>query len=192
MDDRGPSTLKKWPARPEDHGGGEGALYPPKAWNLLDGVAGENVRDHDGEQRNGERESCDQTAHHGRSSGLSLFAVTVRGSSAMPHRGQAPGPCCTICGCIGQVYSRCFEARWPVGSRAMPHFGQGPGFEESTSGCMGQVYCADAVVLGAAAMGISRGGRTVVGGRVRFEFLRASLAAKVPGATGMVEGGGGL
>ena len=29
------------------------------------------------------------------------------GSSAMPQIGQAPGPSCTICGCIGQVYLRC-------------------------------------------------------------------------------------
>src|SRR5260370_5795954 len=46
-----------------------------------------------------------------------------------------------------------------VGSRAIPHFGQGPGIGESTSGCMGQVYCADAVVLGAAAMGSRGAGR---------------------------------
>ena len=30
-------------------------------------------------------------------------AVTVTGSSAMPQIGQAPGPTCRICGCIGQV-----------------------------------------------------------------------------------------
>ena len=28
----------------------------------------------------------------------------IIGSSAMPHLGQAPGPSCTISGCIGQVY----------------------------------------------------------------------------------------
>ncbi len=31
-------------------------------------------------------------------------AVGVIGSSAMPHRGQVPGPTCRISGCIGQVY----------------------------------------------------------------------------------------
>ncbi len=30
-------------------------------------------------------------------------AVAVTGSSAMPQIGQAPGPACRICGCIGQV-----------------------------------------------------------------------------------------
>jgi len=28
----------------------------------------------------------------------------ITGSSAMPQIGQNPGPSCTICGCIGQVY----------------------------------------------------------------------------------------
>ncbi len=43
-------------------------------------------------------------------SGLAAAAVTVRGSSAMPQMGQAPGPSRTICGCMGQVYSvRSFE-----------------------------------------------------------------------------------
>src|SRR5207247_1519518 len=32
-------------------------------------------------------------------------AVTVRGSSAMPHLGHVPGPIWTTSGCIGQVYS---------------------------------------------------------------------------------------
>ncbi len=41
------------------------------------------------------------------SSGLSSPspAAIVRGSSAMPQIGQAPGPSRTISGCIGQVYS---------------------------------------------------------------------------------------
>src|SRR5580704_4921124 len=40
------------------------------------------------------------------SSGLGGSAeVTVRGSSAIPQIGQAPGPGRTISGCIGQVYS---------------------------------------------------------------------------------------
>ena len=84
-------------------------------------------------------------------SGLAALAVTVRGSSAMPQIGQAPGPSRTICGCMGQVYSVCSVADegW-VGSSAMPHLGQAPGFPESTSGCMGQVYCAEAGSLGAA------------------------------------------
>ena len=40
------------------------------------------------------------------SSGLGpSSSETVIGSSAMPHFGQAPGPCCTISGCMGHVYS---------------------------------------------------------------------------------------
>ena len=79
------------------------------------------------------------------SSGLAALAVTVRGSSAMPQIGQAPGWSRTICGCMGQVYSVCSDGEegW-VGSSAIPHFGQAPGFPASTSGCMGQVYSPDA------------------------------------------------
>jgi hypothetical protein len=41
------------------------------------------------------------------SSGLvsSASAVTVRSSSAIPHRGHTPGPLLTTSGCMGQVYS---------------------------------------------------------------------------------------
>src|SRR5664279_686080 len=85
------------------------------------------------------------------SSGFDSSAVTSRGSSAMPHIGQLPGPGRTICGCIGHVYSVCLAGAVTVtGSSAMPHFGQLPGPVCLISGCMGQVYSAcGAVVVGA-------------------------------------------
>src|SRR6266446_2151587 len=74
-----------------------------------------------------------------RSSGLSSSAVTLRGSRAMPHIGQLPGPARTICGCIGQMYSVLVaEDAGDSGSSAMPHFGQGPGASCRTSGHIGQ------------------------------------------------------
>src|ERR1700674_3164355 len=74
-----------------------------------------------------------------RSSGLSSSAVTVRGSSAMPQIGQFPGSARTICGCIGQVYSRLVAGRaGDSGSSAIPHLGQGPGPICRTSGHIGQ------------------------------------------------------
>jgi hypothetical protein len=76
-----------------------------------------------------------------RSSGLaSSSADTVRGSSAMPHMGQAPGASRTICGCIGQVHwvAVAFGAG-ASGSSAIPHLGQGPGPSWRTSGCIGHV-----------------------------------------------------
>lgn len=36
-------------------------------------------------------------------------AVTTFGSSAIPQIGHVPGPFCTICGCIGHVYSASSE-----------------------------------------------------------------------------------
>ena len=39
------------------------------------------------------------------SSGFSSFTDAVRGSRAMPHIGQVPGPICRTSGCIGHVYS---------------------------------------------------------------------------------------
>jgi hypothetical protein len=38
------------------------------------------------------------------SGSLASDASTATGSSAIPHRGQVPGPFCRISGCIGQVY----------------------------------------------------------------------------------------
>src|SRR6202171_1269448 len=60
-----------------------------------------------------------------RSSGLSSSTVTVRGSSAIPQIGQFPGSVRTICGCIGQVYSRLVAgSASDSGSRALPPFGK--------------------------------------------------------------------
>src|SRR5229473_420238 len=74
-----------------------------------------------------------------RSSGLSSSAVTVRGSRAMPHIGQLPGPARTICGCIGQMDSVLVAVGvGDSGSSTMPHFGQGPGPTCRTSGHIGQ------------------------------------------------------
>src|SRR6202521_233868 len=74
-----------------------------------------------------------------RSSGLSSSTVTVRGSSVIPQIGQFPGPARTICGCIGQVYSRLVAgSAGDSESSAIPHFGQGPGPNCRTSGHIGQ------------------------------------------------------
>ena len=70
-------------------------------------------------------------------SGFSSRAPTVRGSSAMPQIGHAPGSARTISGCIGQVYSG-VKARGMSGSSAMPQDGQAPGLVSRTSGHMGQ------------------------------------------------------
>ena len=68
-------------------------------------------------------------------------SVTVRGSSAMPQIGHAPGASRTISGCIGHVYStRVAGGVASAGSSAMPHFGHGPGWSCSTSGSIGQTY----------------------------------------------------
>ena len=118
-------------------------------------------------------------------SGLAALAVMVRGSSAMPQMGQAPGPSRTIWGCMGQVYSvRSLRATGSVASSAMPHLGQTPGFAESTSGCMGQVYWVDAVVLGADPIE-TRGARlrAVVFGRISLEFGPAALGTEIPGVS---------
>ena len=74
-----------------------------------------------------------------RSSGSGFSStVTVRGSRAMPHLGQVPGPSRTTSGCMGQVYStRVASAGGDSGSSAMPHFGQAPGASWRTSGSMG-------------------------------------------------------
>ena len=61
------------------------------------------------------------------SSGFPSSSVTVRGSSAMPQMGHAPGASRTISGCIGQVHSVFVTGATSIGSSAMPHFGQGPG-----------------------------------------------------------------
>ena len=64
-----------------------------------------------------------------RSSGFaSSSSVTVRGSSAMPQIGHAPGAGRTISGCIGHTHSvRVAGAASATGSRAMPHIGQAAG-----------------------------------------------------------------
>src|SRR5690242_11240980 len=74
-----------------------------------------------------------------RSSGFSFsFAVTVRGSSAMPQIGHAPGPGRTISGCIGQVYSTLVAGAGTSGSSAIPQRGQALALVARTSGHMGQ------------------------------------------------------
>ena len=75
------------------------------------------------------------------SSGFASSASeTVRGSSAMPQMGQAPGPGRTISGCIGQTHSvRADGADTVTGSSAMPQRGHGPGPGRRTSGCIGHV-----------------------------------------------------
>ena len=74
------------------------------------------------------------------SSGLaSSSRVTVRGSSAMPQIGQAPGSARTISGCIGQTYSVFTSgAAGAAGSKAIPHLGHAPGLDSRTSGSIGQ------------------------------------------------------
>jgi hypothetical protein len=73
-----------------------------------------------------------------RNSGFSSSdAVAVRGSSAMPQMGQEPGSDRTICGCMGQTYSR-FAGSGNSGSRAMPQEGHAPGCFSRTSGHIGQ------------------------------------------------------
>ena len=66
-------------------------------------------------------------------------ALTVRGSSAMPQIGHAPGSAWTTSGCIEQVYSTVSAgAGAPMASSAMPQSGQAPGPSARTSGCIGQ------------------------------------------------------
>ena len=74
-----------------------------------------------------------------RSSGFSsASALTVRGSSAIPQIGHAPGPRRTISGCMGQVYSTRFGVTGASGSSAIPHRGHAPGLLCRTSGHIGQ------------------------------------------------------
>ncbi len=78
---------------------------------------------------------------------VSSSTVTVRGSSAMPQMGHAPGLSRTISGCMGQTNS-VFAASAAIsrGSSAIPHSGQDPGAcfgwrtVSRTSGCIGHVY----------------------------------------------------
>ena len=74
-----------------------------------------------------------------RSSGFSSSTAAVRGSSAIPQIGHAPGSVRTISGCIGQVYSTADTGAGCTGSNAIPHFGQAPGASACTSGCIGHV-----------------------------------------------------
>ena len=74
------------------------------------------------------------------SSGLLSSIVTIRGSSAIPQIGQAPGASRTISGCIGHVHSVFVTGATSTGSSAIPHFGQAPGPFWRTSGSIGQVY----------------------------------------------------
>ena len=68
----------------------------------------------------------------------SSSTVTIFGSSAMPHLGQAPGSDCTTSGCIGQTYSVLVGIGVSeAGSSAMPHLGQGTWVSSSTSGTHG-------------------------------------------------------
>ena len=80
------------------------------------------------------------------SSGFGPSSISiVRGSSAMPQIGQAPGAARTISGCIGQVYStRVIGPAGNSGSSAMPHDGHGTGVASRTSGHMGHTYAAGA------------------------------------------------
>ena len=71
------------------------------------------------------------------SSSIRAEAVTVRGSSAMPQIGHAPGPGCTISGCMGQVYSVWVGATGTSVSSPIPQEGQAPGLCSRTSGHMG-------------------------------------------------------
>ena len=92
--------------------------------------------------------------------------VTARGSSAMPHAGQAPGWSRTTSGCIGQVYSTATGGGAAnSGSSAMPQLGQGTGSVSRTSGHIGQTYAATVPGVPAA------------GGRVRAPACPASWAA---------------
>jgi len=71
-----------------------------------------------------------------------LFSTgALRGSNAMPHFGQLPGPMRTTSGCMGQVYSIALVlvGTGATGSSVMPHFGQFPGAGWRISGCIGQV-----------------------------------------------------
>ena len=80
------------------------------------------------------------------SSGFSgSAAVTVRGSRAMPHLGQAPGLSRTTSGCMGQTYStRDVGAAMVSGSRAIPQMRQRPGLALADLG----IHGTDVGVLG--------------------------------------------
>ncbi len=121
-------------------------------------------------------------------SGLAAAAVTVRGSSAMPQIGQAPGPSRTICGCMGQVYSvRSFGAagcgciQRHAALRACPrlrgeHLGMhGAGVLRGRGGLGGRPNWYQ---------GRRRGNRlrAVIFARTRLEFCPAALGTEVPGA----------
>lgn len=80
-------------------------------------------------------------------------ASTVRGSSAMPHLGQLPGPFFTTSGCMGHTYSTRDSWTGSVsGSSAMPHLGQAPGCDWRTSGSMGQTYRVPGAGVGSGAV----------------------------------------
>ncbi len=63
--------------------------------------------------------------------------VTVRGSSAMPQIGQAPGALRMTSACIGHTYSVRVAATGTAGSSAIPQTGQDPGWSCETSASMG-------------------------------------------------------
>ncbi len=85
---------------------------------------------------------------------------TVRGSSAMPQMGHAPGSLRTICGCMGHTHSvRAVIATGCSGSSAMPHLGQAPGWSWRTSGSIGQIH----IVPGGASTGSAWSARNLRG-----------------------------
>ncbi len=103
------------------------------------------------------------------SSGLAALAVTVRGSSAMPQIGQAPGRSRTICGCMGQVYSMRSDG-WCSG-----HTHLDSPVWESTSGCMGRC-----IAERGRSLIVERVGRRI--GWISLELCPAALRTEVPGA----------
>ncbi len=102
---------------------------------------------------------------------------TVRGSSAMPQIGQAPG---LVADDLGVHRARVLDTHaCPVersGSSAMPHFGHEPGWSWRTSG----IHRAE--IFGPLGRGGGRSSRLLQEGLGRFlEALQAPLSAEIVG-----------
>ena len=109
VDDRCPAALKERPAAPQHHRRRQRKLDPdcePSRTTLHCAALPAIISPMAIEQnRRGQRQADPEAPRHVGSSGFAPPPdVTVRGSSAMPQIGQAPGPSRTTSGCIGQVY----------------------------------------------------------------------------------------
>jgi len=67
MNNRGPATLKEGPSSPQHHWRCQGELSPPQSpasQDVLQGMAGQKIGDHDGEQRKRQHDPYLQASRH--------------------------------------------------------------------------------------------------------------------------------